>query len=76
VRIYKHAIKMLVTDPESAVWRKDHTNSASGCFHFLPVNKLHSAVEIYSSVLVMLLSCGLKLCVHKTIKSESLFLRQ
>lgn len=55
MRIYKHAIKRFVKDPESAVQRKHHTNSASACFHFLPVNKLYSAMEISNSVLIMLL---------------------
>lgn len=35
--------------------REDHTNSASGCFFFLPVNKLYFAMEFCSSVLIMLL---------------------
>lgn len=55
MRIYQHAIKKLVKDSESAIQGKDHTNSASGCFCFLPVNKLYSAMEIYNSVLIILL---------------------
>lgn len=55
MRIYKHAIKRFVKDPENAVQRKDHTNSTSGCFNFLPVSSLYSAMETYNGVLTMLL---------------------